>query len=95
MKYANVLPPSLWICILHLKNGNYLIRMTADLRKTVERLQEDERLVYLRMFTNMQEAVGHRLFLESLPADSLRMNIRSLNPREKDIRKLLVQYYSY
>lgn len=95
MKYANVLPPSLWVCILHLKDGNYRIRMTADLRKTVERLQEDEELVYLRMFTNMQEAVGHRLFLESLPAESLRMNIRSLNPRGKDIGKLIIQYYSY
>jgi hypothetical protein len=44
------------------------------------------KLVYLRMFDDFSAAIGYKLFLEQISAQSLRRIVRIYNPEMKDLR---------
>lgn len=94
METANCILPLFWVCVIRRGESSYRVQMTSDLRKVLTFEAKQEILIYVRMFTEMQEAIGHKLFLENLSVTSLLLNVRRLNPRGKDLKELVLLYYS-
>ena len=82
-----------WVTIIRdIEQNKYSVALCSNLEHTVGQLAPHEWLMYLRFFTDMHEAVGHKLFLESLDTKSLRRNIRLMNRRELNLHALFRQY---
>lgn len=94
METANCILPLFWVCVIRRGDSSYRVQMTSDLREVLTFESEQEILIYVRMFTEMQEAIGHKLFLENLSVSSLQANIQRLNPLGKDFKELVMLYYS-
>lgn len=94
METANCILPLFWVCVIRRGESSYRVLMTSDLRKVLTVKFEQEILIYVRMFTEMQEAIGHKLFLENLSVNSLLANAQRFNPRGKDLKELVMLYYS-
>ena len=76
-----------WICVfLHTTKKKYTIAIYSDIACMLTKISDDEAIIYLRFYTNMQEAVGHKLFLENLDNYTLLINIKCMNPHLRDLR---------
>lgn len=67
--------------------------LTTDLRRSLKQSTSEYEVLYIHTFFSMQEAIGYKLFLESLSAESLNMNIQSLNPQMKNLRPFLMHLF--
>ena len=94
METANCILPLFWVCVIRRDESSYRVLMTSDLRTLLTVETEQEIVIYLRVFTEMQEAIAHKLFLENLSVASIEVNVRRFNPRGKDLKELVLLYYS-
>lgn len=68
--------------------GDYKIPVVTDIQNAVSNEKALDTLLYIRHYSSMQEAIGHKLFLESLSAPSLENQIRAINPKLRDIKEI-------
>lgn len=75
-----------WVYILRQRQKPDTVRITFSL-KAKEMLQQGDLadLVYYRQFTQVAEALAHKLLLENLSIDSLYSYIQHINPEMKDL----------
>lgn len=71
----------------------YYIMLTTCLKRALEQEAAEKKILYIQAFFSMQEAIGYKLFLESLSGDSLKINIQSLNPQMKNLRPFLMHLF--
>lgn len=67
--------------------------LTTCLKRALEQETSENKMLYIQAFFSMQEAIGYKLFLESLSGDSLKINIQSLNPQMKNLRPFLMHLF--
>jgi hypothetical protein len=83
---------SFWVGVYCSADSSYAVDFASNISIMLKRHEGNEVLLYLRYFNNLQDAIGHKLFLESLSVTSLRTNIRTQNPKVKDLRNMVAQY---
>jgi hypothetical protein len=79
-----------WVCVILAHDGKYIVDVDVDLSRVLTKYTSDEAVLYLRYFTDMQEAFGHKFFLEALSLETLKTCIATLNPRRKNLRSMSV-----
>jgi len=77
-----------WVYILQKKEEtkNPEIAYTISFKDLLRQCRDAE-LLYYRQFNQMTEAMGHKLLLENLSADSLYVYITQMNPEMTDLSK--------
>lgn len=77
-----------WVYILQQRQASGAMRITFALTaKEMLREAEYAELVYYRQFTQVAEAMGHKLLLENLSPDSLYSYITQTNPEMKNLNE--------
>lgn len=82
-----------WVLVLQEPNKRYIVTLVSGIAEMLRKEPAENHLLYLRMFTSMQDAIGQKLFLQGLPASGLVAMIRSINPKQRDIRPVIEQFY--
>ncbi|MDR1644772.1 MAG: hypothetical protein LBS05_02950 [Tannerellaceae bacterium] len=79
-----------WIYILQEgKETDYQIGYTLDLPERMRKVKGNgARLVYLRKFDDISDAIGHKLFLEEISQASLRRIIRMYKKHDRHSRNM-------
>ena len=76
-----------WVTVVRdLSLDKYRVGYCVNLHTVLKRISAYDTLLYICAFTDMCTAIGHKLFLESLSAQSLERIIRRRNPDEEDLR---------
>ena len=76
-----------WVTVVRdLSLDKYRVDYCVNLHTVLNRISAYDTLLYICAFTDMYTAIGHKLFLESLSAQSLECIIRRKNPDEADLR---------
>ena len=77
-----------WVYILQQKQAPKALRIAfAMTAKEMLHQTSPAELLYYRQFTQVSEAMGHKLLLENLSADSLYSCIQHLNPLMRDLNE--------
>lgn len=84
-----------WVCLFETEGQRHIIALTTNMAAALRQQPSEDKLLYFRMFNDMQEAIGHKLLMEHLSRESIEVNIRSVNPRMIDMRQIAEQLYNY
>ncbi len=69
-----------WVCILVSPTKETVVKLTSDMRHLLGSIPADTRLCYFRIFNDMQEALGHKLFIENISDAERRHIVKTMNP---------------
>lgn len=78
-------------CVCVFKSADlqsYKILVITDILSTISKDKTSDTLLYIRHYTSMQDAIGHKLFLESISSSSLENQILAINPKLKNLKEL-------
>jgi hypothetical protein len=81
-----------WIYILQgNSNADYQVGYTVNLPERIQQMNAcGGKLVYLRIFNDFIDAIGHKLFLEQITTPSLRRIVRMHNPELNDLKETIL-----
>ena len=80
-------PFTFWVTVTRdLSLDKYHIECCVNPHTVLRHLSAYDTLLYIRAFTDIHAAIGHKLFLESLSIQSLERMVRCGNPDEEDLR---------
>lgn len=80
-----------WVCILVSPNRETAVKLTSDMRLLLDSIPDDTRLCYFRIFNDMQEALGHKLFIENISDTERRHIVKTMNPKGIDLRGIYAE----
>lgn len=82
-----------WVTVFcNTSTDTYSVHYSIDIHKLLSRLAAATILVYVKCYNDMCDALGHKLFLDTISADTLKRIIRLQNPKRADMRENFEQY---
>lgn len=68
-----------------------LVRYSIDIKSLLENIDKAYKPVYVKCYKDMYDALGHKLFLDTVSAETLMRIIKRQNPEKIDLREKLMQ----
>lgn len=82
-----------WVTVFcNTSTDTYSVHYSIDIQNLLSRLAAATIPVYVKCYNDMCDALGHKLFLDTISADTLKRIIKLQNPKRADIRDNFEQY---
>ena len=82
-----------WVTVFcNTSTDTYSVHYSINIHNLLSKLAAATILVYVKCYNDMCDALGHKLFLDTISADTLKRIIKLQNPERTDMRNKFEQH---